>query len=461
MMLRQIPLSLLFILTLGFATQGNANPFNQEPKIGSLNELLDLVKQGRVEQSKENNARERRFKSDQANQEKLLAQAIKERKALESSSEKLEKNYDANKVVLDDLTLRLNSRMGSLKELFTHLQTATSDTSTQLQSSLTSVEMPSRYFELQELSDRLSQNRNLPRIDELEQLWYQLQREMVESGKIKHLNLDVIDTNGQTVNADVVRVGNFNLMSGNHYLQFIPETGKVIELNRQPARYMLSYVEDFTQASEGFSAVAIDPTRGALLNMLLDAPDFIERVEQGGVIGYVIIVLGFLGVVLALERIMYLIVITRRVDDQSKTDVVSDNNPLGRVYMAYEKHKHLALESLELKLGEAILRERAPLEKHLTLIKIIAVIAPLLGLLGTVTGMINTFQTITLFGTGDPKLMAGGISQALVTTVLGLSVAIPVVFFHTLANTRSKAVLSVLEEQSTGLVAEKAEQENS
>ena len=75
--------------------------------------------------------------------------------------------------------------------------------------------------------------------------------------------------------------------------------------------------------------------------------------------------------------------------------------------------------------------------------------------------MINTFQTITLFGTGDPKLMAGGISQALVTTVLGLSVAIPVVFFHTLANTRSKAVLSVLEEQSTGLVAEKAEQENS
>ena len=199
------------------------------------------------------------LKSDQANQEKLLAQAIKERKALESSSEKLEKNYDANKVVLDDLTLRLNSRMGSLKELFTHLQTATSDTSTQLQSSLTSVEMPSRYFELQELSDRLSQNRNLPRIDELEQLWYQLQREMVESGKIKHLNLDVIDTNGQTVNADVVRVGNFNLMSGNHYLQFIPETGKVIELNRQPARYMLSYVEDFTQASEGFSAVAIDP----------------------------------------------------------------------------------------------------------------------------------------------------------------------------------------------------------
>jgi biopolymer transport protein ExbB len=149
------------------------------------------------------------------------------------------------------------------------------------------------------------------------------------------------------------------------------------------------------------------------------------------------------------------------VQDQTRSDKVRRDNPLGRIILTYQQNKKLPLESLELKLGEAILRERGPLEKHLTLIKIVSVIAPLLGLLGTVTGMINTFQTITLFGTGDPKLMAGGISQALVTTVLGLSVAIPVVFFHTVANTRSKAIISVLEEQSTGLVAEKAEQEHS
>lgn len=453
--------TLAILVSCCFAATIHANPFNKDAKIGSLNELLDLVKQGRVEQSKENTRRELRFKREQNNQSHLLQEAVQERKTLEAESEKLEKVFDANKQVLDELTLRLNSRMGSLKELFTHLQSATSDSSVQLQSSITSVEMPSRFFEMQQLSDRLSQNRTLPRIDELEHLWYQLQREMVESGKIKHLNLEVVDTNGQTVNADVVRVGNFNLMSGNHYLQFIPETGKVIELNRQPARYMLGNVEEFTQSQEGFVSVAIDPTRGALLNMLLDTPDFIERVEQGGFIGYVIIVLGVIGVILALERIMYLIIVTRKVTDQSKTNAVKDDNPLGRIFLAYEKNKHLALESLELKLGEAILRERAPLEKYLTLIKIIAVIAPLMGLLGTVTGMINTFQTITLFGTGDPKLMAGGISQALVTTVLGLSVAIPVVFFHTLASTRSRAVLSILEEQSTGLVAEKAEQEHS
>ncbi|MGB1060172.1 MAG: MotA/TolQ/ExbB proton channel family protein, partial [Ketobacter sp.] len=330
-----------------------------------------------------------------------------------------------------------------------------------LQHSITSVEYPSRHLEMEDLSDLLGSNRSLPSINNIEQLWFQMQREMVESGKIKHLNLEVITTQGEPVKADVVRVGAFNLLSGNRYLQYIPETGKVIDLNRQPARYMLGYVEDYTQATEGFNAVAIDPTRGTLLNMLLDAPDFVDRVEQGGFIGYVIIILGAIGVILALERIMFLIITTRKVSDQMRLQEVKRDNPLGRIMLTYEQHKKLPLESLELKLGEAILRERGPLEKHLTMIKIISVIAPLLGLLGTVTGMINTFQTITLFGTGDPKLMAGGISQALVTTVLGLSVAIPVVFFHTLASTRSKAVISVLEEQSTGLVAEKAEQENS
>ena len=433
--------------------------FTAEADIKSLDELLDLVKQGRLEQSKENRARERRFKTDQINQEKQLNEAIAERKQLEKESEALEKNYDANKEILDELTVRLNSRMGSLKELFTHLQSATADVSMSLQGSITSVEMPSRFLELQTLSNHLAQNRNLPKIEELEQLWYQLQREMVESGKIKHLNLEVINTDGEPVVADVVRVGTFNLLSGKHYLQYIPETGKVIELNKQPPEFMLGNVEDYTQSTEGMSKVAIDPTRGALLTMLLDTPDFADRIEQGGFIGYVIIATGIIGVILALERIMFLIITTRKIADQRRNGEVKGDNPLGRIFLAYEKHKNLALESLELKLGEAILRERAPLEKHLTLIKIIAVIAPLMGLLGTVTGMINTFQTITLFGTGDPQLMAGGISQALVTTVLGLSVAIPVVFFHTLASTRSQAILAVLEEQSTGLVAEKAEQE--
>lgn len=446
---------LLCLLTLG-----SLSVFAQTPaEIRSLDELVEAVRQGRLEQTRENQTREQHFLRNKAQQQALLEQAIAQRKALEQRSAQLEEQYARQKDLLDDLNRRLEARMGSLKELMGHLQTSAGETSSLLQRSITSIEYPERAQLLDKLTGRLGNQRSLPRIEDLEQLWYQLQREMVDSGKIKHSFLPVVNLNGELTQADVVRVGNFNLLSGNHYLQYIPETGKIVELAKQPPRYMLGNVADFTAAHQGVLPLAIDPTRGALLNLLMEAPNIQERIEQGGFIGYVIIAIGALGILLALERIIVLIMQTRKVADQKRNPKANPDNPLGRVLQVYEANRHLGLDALELKLGEAILRERTPLEKHLTLIKIISVIAPLLGLLGTVTGMINTFQTITLFGTGDPKLMAGGISQALVTTVLGLVVAIPVVFFHTLANTRSKAILAVLEEQSTGLVAERAEQE--
>lgn len=431
----------------------------ETPDIRSLDELVELVRKGRIDQSQENTIREQHFLKNKIQQQTLLEQAIAERKKLEQLSEQREEQYAKQKEVLDDLNRRLDARMGSLKDMFSHLQTSAGEASSQLQRSITSIEYPERQQLLEKLTDRLNLNRTLPRIEDLEQIWYQQQREMVDSGKVKHSFLPVVNLNGELTQADVVRIGSFNLVSGNHYLQYIPETGKIVELPKQPPRYMLGNVSDFTQSHEGILPIAIDPTRGALLNLLLETPSFQERIEQGGFIGYVIIAIGALGILLALERIIVLIMQTRKVSDQVRSQKASSDNALGRVLLTYEANKHLGLDALELKLGEAILRERTPLERYLTLIKIISVIAPLLGLLGTVTGMINTFQTITLFGTGDPKLMAGGISQALITTVLGLVVAIPVVFFHTLANTRSRAILAVLEEQSTGLVAVRAEQE--
>lgn len=430
------------------------------PEIKSLDELVELVRQGRLEQTRQNQQREQAFLQNKNQQQQLLDQAIAQRRELEARSAQLEEQHARQKAQLDELSQKLETRMGSLKELFAHLQSATSETVAQLQTSLTSVDSPERQQTLQQLGERLGQDRNLPRIEELEQLWFQKQQEMVESGKVKHLSLPVINLNGERVQADVVRVGSFNLMSGNHYLQFIAETGKVVELPKQPPRYMLGNVGDFTSAAreDGLLPVAVDPTRGTLLNMLLDMPDMRERIDQGGIIGYFTIAVGALGILLALERIFTLVIVTRKVADQKRMAKPSSDNPLGRILFIFENNRHLDPESLELKLGEAILRERAPLEKYLTLIKIVSVVAPLLGLLGTVTGMINTFQVITLFGTSDPKLLAGGISEALVTTVIGLVVAIPTVFFHNLASTRSKAVLMVLEEESTGLIAQRAEQ---
>jgi biopolymer transport protein ExbB len=190
---------------------------------------------------------------------------------------------------------------------------------------------------------------------------------------------------------------------------------------------------------------------------LIDTPTFLERVDQGGEVGYVIVAVGFIGVFLGLWRMLVLFAMTSKVKAQLKSDKPNSNNPLGRVLKVAEENKNVDTETLELKLEEAVLKERPSIESGLAVLKIIAAVAPLLGLLGTVTGMIETFQAITIFGAGDPKNMAGGISAALVTTVQGLVVAIPVVLMHTLVNGRAKAVIQVLDEQTTGIIAENSE----
>jgi len=202
----------------------------------------------------------------------------------------------------------------------------------------------------------------------------------------------------------------------------------------------------------------LDPSRGQLLSMLVQTPNLRERIDQGGTVGYVIMVLGAFALVLAVLRFIQLMIISGQVASQRRNlDKPSKSNPLGRVLQVYHSNKGIDLESLELRLGEAVMKETPKLNRFNTLLKVIAVVAPLLGLLGTVTGMIITFQAITLFGAGDPKMMAGGISQALVTTVQGLCVAIPTVLLHTLVSGRSKALVEILEEQATGMVAEYSE----
>ena len=146
----------------------------------------------------------------------------------------------------------------------------------------------------------------------------------------------------------------------------------------------------------------------------------------------------------------------RAVKAQSSAKKPNANNPLGRVMKVGNDNLDKDIETLELKLAEAIMSERPAIERGINVVKIISVVAPLAGLLGTVTGMIVTFQQITLFGTGDPKIMAGGISQALVTTVLGLVVAIPTTLAHSFLQSSARSVVDVLEEQATGIVAEKA-----
>jgi biopolymer transport protein ExbB len=258
----------------------------------------------------------------------------------------------------------------------------------------------------------------------------------------------------------VTRIGAFNVLSGGKYLEFVPETGRLVELQRQPPSRYTGRIGDLVNANSGMYPIGLDPTRGQLLGLLVQSPSLTERIAQGKTVGYVIISLGIVGVLIAIWRVLALSAVGAKVRKQIKNiNSPSTNNPLGRVLKVAQDSTTTDIETMELKLGEAILRETPKFNSMLPLLKIISVVAPLLGLLGTVTGMIVTFQAITLYGAGDPKLMAGGISTALVTTVLGLCVAIPTVFLHTLVSSRARRLTQILQEEAAGMLAERAESE--
>jgi biopolymer transport protein ExbB len=298
----------------------------------------------------------------------------------------------------------------------------------------------------------------LASIEDIEKLWYELQREITESGRIVRFNHEVTTADGEIFNAEVVRVGVFNIVFEDGYLKYDSTTGNVSELQRQPeqSRYTGS-TEDMLDETSGTVTFGLDVTRGGILALLVESPTIGERVNQGGIVGYCIIALGIIGLLIAIWRWIALSSDSRKVTAQLKRDTASTDNPLGRVLAAYESNRNADTETVELKLSEAALKEMPALTKGLLFIKVISVVAPLMGLLGTVTGMIKTFQVITLYGAGDPKMMAGGISQALMTTVLGLVVAIPMVLIHTLVSGQSRKIVNIIHSQSAGIIAQHSE----
>lgn len=434
----------------------------QEGKVQSLDQLLELVRQGKTAETNEHRQREAEFLAKKNEQGQLLSNAKNTRVQEERKSERLETVFEENERKLGDLQKQLDDRLGSLKELFGVIQQVAGDARATFQQSIISAQFPNRGDSLTQLIEKVSGGSRLPSIEEIENLWYQIQREMTQSGKVVTFSSEVILPDGAREERDVVRVGTFNLVSDGKYLQYLSESGDVAELIRQPAGRFLGSASDIQAATGSDSLVgfAVDPSRGSILGLLVQAPSLSERVDQGGLVGYVTLAIGAIGMLLAAERIIFLLTVGRKVQAQVKSDRINTNNPLGRVLSVYEDNKGVDVETLELKLDEAIMKEMPPLERFLGLIKIISAVAPLLGLLGTVTGMIQTFQAMTLFGTGDPKLMAGGISQALVTTVIGLVVALPTLFLHSMVAGWSKRIVHTLEEQSAGIIAVHAEQEH-
>ncbi|MFT5575936.1 MAG: biopolymer transport protein ExbB [Bermanella sp.] len=379
----------------------------------------------------------------------------------ENRSAALEGKFEELELVLGDKQRQLKDRLGTLTELFGHLTSTAGDLRSNYQSSLVSVQHPGREAFVNGLIDKMAGAEQLPSIAEIEKMWLALLVEMTESGKIVRFETEVTSAAGEAQQQKVVRVGTFNIVnSDGEYLKYTPESGTLQVLPRQPSGPYLGWAEDMANANDGIHSFGVDPTGptgGTFLSALIDSPTLTERWHQGGVVGYIITGVGAVAGIIALLRLISLTLMSAKVNAQLKSGTANINNPLGRVLKVHEDNPKMDSETLELKLSEAVLKELPNLEKSLNLLKIIAAVAPLLGLLGTVTGMIITFQAITIFGAGDPKAMAGGISGALVTTVLGLCVAIPTVLLHTIVSGRSKNIVHILEEQTTGIIAQHTE----
>ena len=424
----------------------------------SLDELLDMVREGWSEERKQNRVRETRFKNEKREQSALLSDAKGALGEQESQSQELEFSFEQNDVELAKLEVTLQERLGTLGELFGVVRQVAGETRQQLENSLVSAQLGPR----NEFLAELGRSKSLPSIDSLRRLWFEMQREMTEQGKVVRFEAPVLTNDGHEERREVLRAGVFSAVSGGEYVVWEEEndTFKLRELPSQPAARYVSTISDFTSADAGMAGLAIDPARGSLLELLIETPSRVERIQQGGSIGYVIIGLGVLGALVGVGRWISVARTARRVEAQRNGGGVDTDNPLGRVLGIFEENRDVGTETLELKLDEAVMREASRLERFQWFVKVVSVVAPLLGLLGTVTGMIQTFQLITLFGTGDPRMMAGGISEALVTTMLGLIVAIPMVLLHALLVSSTKSVVDVLDEQSAGLVAMRAEEED-
>lgn len=434
----------IFIILLFFSTL-----YSSESRV--FDDLLKKAKESSLMQSKEDKLREKRFMEDLKNQQVALDLLKKQIQEEELLSNTLREGIDAKEEELVLLDAKLKEANSELGELFGTVKQISTDLSVKVNTSLVSLEHPQR----REFLKNLLNQRTLPNIEQLEEIWRIMLQEIIEAGNIRKFSTKVL-SNDSFEYQDVIRIGNFNIISKNAFLQYDSFNSVLIEPISQPNFAILSVLNRYFNSTNEISELIVDPTKGSLIEMISYKPTFQERIRQGGVIGYIIIVIGIIGILYALYKYIWLFMVSIKVKRQLKNlDTKISNNPLGRIINIYNDNKNLDATDLEYRIDEALYKETPTLQGGFSMIKLFAAASPLLGLLGTVTGMILTFQSITMFGTSDPKLMAGGISQALVTTMLGLSVAIPLLFAHTVLNSKAKKIINILEQQSLSLIAKR------
>lgn len=447
---RQFKCTLMVILSGFFMV-----PASISAGADSLDQLLIEMKQLRQQSSLINQQRERQFIKNKHQQKQLLNQTKQQLIQLKAEIKQNKHSFDINEKTIVSLQEKLQQKTGVLGELSGVIKEKAGDMSAIVSQSIISAQYPGR----QTIFDSIAKHKQFPTIEQLETLWYDQLKDMTESGKIVQYTTEILLPNGKRQSAQVTRIGPFNAMTASHHLKYIPQTQQFQQITPIEHPWLQTFFpEAYAGNSDQLTLTTIDPSRGSILNILIAQPSWNERIQQGGVIGYVILGLGLMGLLIFLERLIYLSQVKRKIKRQLfDLSVLNQDNPIGRILGAcHQQQENNAdyKDIIENQIDEAVMKEIPAIEKGRGLLKLLTGVTPLLGLLGTVTGMILTFNSISLFGTGDPRLMADGISQALVTTMLGLMAAVPLLFMHTLIAAKCRNVVQILDEQSAGIMAQ-------
>jgi biopolymer transport protein ExbB len=434
---------------------------------GTLDELLQETRTVREAENQLLQTRIDQFNSaSQADRDRMMREATAMRDERAATAKTLSDTYSANEIQVNQLNTQLRDKANELKigELFGVSRQVATDVATILQQSMISAQIRPNSGEVDRNTflRRFAESKTVPLNSELERLWLEIQREMTESAKVARFTTDIIQPNGSRLNSQVVRIGPFTAIAGDKYLGYLPALQALNVLPRQPSGELIDSAERLGNASSGYMPTVVDHTRGVLLAMYVERPNLIERINAGDVVvAYTILVVGSAGALAFIFQLFYLILVRIKFGRQMRhLDTPTRDNPLGRVLLAFKgdpKKIEEDAEIAELRISEAVLHEVPKLERFQALLRLTVAAGPLLGLVGTVFGMILTFQSITETGSSDPKLMAHGIGTAMIATLLGLGIAIPLLFANALLNSLSRGMVQILDERSAGLLAESIE----
>ncbi|MDN5863995.1 MAG: MotA/TolQ/ExbB proton channel family protein [Gammaproteobacteria bacterium] len=435
-----------------------------------FSELSRQVRELRQKEAAIADRRESAARQELQKQQHLLNQAQARLQSAKSRSDVLDRRWAKNAARVAKLQKSLTQHQGNLGELYGVVRQIAANASSVMKNSLitTQLEPAPGQTPRSMFLTKLAKGHAVPSVNDFQRLWYELLRGIVASGKVVRYQADVLQLEngkptGKSKRTEVVRVGPFTAVNGNEYLGYLSSAKSLTELKGALPGNFRTTAYNLTHAApgSGYTSGVVDPAAGGILGRYLTRPSWFARIQLGEAVGYVIIALGLIALLLAVVQFIYLILTNRAINAQLKDlSRPKDNNPIGRLLTNFQGRKLTNAKVAESRLSEAVQLELPALERFQSFIRLVVAAGPLLGLIGTVTGMIITFHAIVASGSSDPTVMATGIGQAMIATVLGLGVAVPLLFIVTGLSAFSGRLIKTLEEFSHSLLAEKLGADN-